>query len=395
MPLDALLASAMFNGQQPSSYFLARNVLEPPGDLLCLLFPWVEQEQRALAVRMQQSCLAIDIALESFLKVLLWFRRVLLQDAAILYCRNSTYPIFNLPPFNSQAFRNFAEGSMQTMQGVTTEWALQLQQERMESRACHNDLTERMSQFMAEVQMQNGTHSSRKQCRVSGATVSTTAAATSTSMVAVVPGASAPAFAPMHAEQPALPGAAFPTTHLAAPAFGIALPPPPPLPVTSVQPELWLPSNPLPSTMPDARWKKQEELQQQFGDRCITQHPWQLVSGIYVPTYVMQPATAIEDIWTEYTVGLNGFLPVRELEEQFRPKWRGNVSSVKTEWGRRKKIIALIQKLSSKARWDVDLVLRFLRTEYAIYNGRKFSEYLQNTKLNAEAEILERARSFT
>jgi hypothetical protein len=38
-PVDALLGAAMFNGRKPEEYFLARDVLDPPTDLLSTVFP--------------------------------------------------------------------------------------------------------------------------------------------------------------------------------------------------------------------------------------------------------------------------------------------------------------------------------------------------------------------
>jgi hypothetical protein len=42
---------------------------------------------------------------------MLWFRVVILQDAAVLYSRYPHLSIFAYKPFNSQAFRNFAASS--------------------------------------------------------------------------------------------------------------------------------------------------------------------------------------------------------------------------------------------------------------------------------------------
>ncbi|KAH7875739.1 uncharacterized protein C8R40DRAFT_1170344 [Lentinula edodes] len=50
-PLDGMLGVAMFDAQRPDSYTCARNCLQPPPTLLVSLFPWVEEEQQALAER--------------------------------------------------------------------------------------------------------------------------------------------------------------------------------------------------------------------------------------------------------------------------------------------------------------------------------------------------------
>ncbi|TFY77579.1 hypothetical protein EWM64_g6432, partial [Hericium alpestre] len=332
LPLDALLASAMFNGREPSSYFLARDVLAPPEHLLCLIFPWVEQEQRALAERAHER-VGSDIALENFLKVLLWFRRVILQDTAVLFSRRPELLIFSWPPFNSPAFREFAEGTsdriaaaeakaraayqnlpqmlVQSMHGITTEWALEQERERAEARARYNDLSEQLLQVKAELVMQNSSRSSRKRrCAPADAdaSVTTTAADPALAQRPALPGAATAL--PRCAVQPYATATAAPTSATAmsgaatAMCAGHAVPPvtvhvPAMAPTITLQPasmpaaqsvQQWLPSNPLPLTRLDPSTRKREELRQRYGDNCIAHHPWQLNAGILVPSYSMQPA---------------------------------------------------------------------------------------------------------
>ena len=61
--------------------------------------------------REHASLLAKDIALRQFLSTLVWFRRVLLQDMAVLYTQTPDAPIFNTSPFNSSIFHEFAATS--------------------------------------------------------------------------------------------------------------------------------------------------------------------------------------------------------------------------------------------------------------------------------------------
>jgi hypothetical protein len=72
----------------------------------------VESEHAALNVRAQENRCSKDIALRQFLKLLLWLRTVLLQDAAVLY---SLYPhsrLFSYRPFNTKPFREFSISSV-------------------------------------------------------------------------------------------------------------------------------------------------------------------------------------------------------------------------------------------------------------------------------------------
>ncbi|KAG2059887.1 hypothetical protein BDR06DRAFT_967451 [Suillus hirtellus] len=65
LPLKGLLGTAMFNARKPEQYFLDRDHLKPPSELLLQIFPWIEQEN---AVLQQQEatlgCTGCDIALK-------------------------------------------------------------------------------------------------------------------------------------------------------------------------------------------------------------------------------------------------------------------------------------------------------------------------------------------
>ena len=77
---------------------------EPPPELLAGIFPWVEDERAALDARQRENRRNKDIALEQFLGLLVWLRRVLVQDLAVL---SSQYPgcaILKYAPFNALIF---------------------------------------------------------------------------------------------------------------------------------------------------------------------------------------------------------------------------------------------------------------------------------------------------
>jgi hypothetical protein len=54
---------------------------------------------------------AVDYMLRHFLELLQLLRRVILQDAAVLYSKYPNYPIWDYPPFDSTIFRNFVADS--------------------------------------------------------------------------------------------------------------------------------------------------------------------------------------------------------------------------------------------------------------------------------------------
>lgn len=86
--------------------------LEPPAELLAAVFPWVEQEQDRLTQRQASCSNSDDIALKQFLRLLLWLRRVLLQDCAILMAKYPSCPLFQHPPFNSPVFQQFSSSAL-------------------------------------------------------------------------------------------------------------------------------------------------------------------------------------------------------------------------------------------------------------------------------------------
>lgn len=99
---------------------------EPPRELLAQIFPWVEEELAALEDREKTNAFARDIALRQLFKLLIWFRTVILQDGAILYKKYPDSPLFNYPPFNSLAFRQFAAASVARLAEIEKQASLAL-----------------------------------------------------------------------------------------------------------------------------------------------------------------------------------------------------------------------------------------------------------------------------
>jgi hypothetical protein len=74
------------------------------------VFPWIEEEQAVLDICVQHlGRRANDYALWNFLSVLVWFRQVLLQDAALIYNSHPSCKIFTFPPFNTPEFKLFSD----------------------------------------------------------------------------------------------------------------------------------------------------------------------------------------------------------------------------------------------------------------------------------------------
>ncbi|KAK7053517.1 hypothetical protein R3P38DRAFT_3254085 [Favolaschia claudopus] len=126
LPLEAVLAAGGFDGKRPESHFLARETLQPPDDVVEALFPFVEPELDMLATRRGNKRQAEDYALTDFLKMLIWFRTVLVQDAALLYVAHPEAELWNYPPFHSPSFRNFARTSATAIKRAEEDASLQL-----------------------------------------------------------------------------------------------------------------------------------------------------------------------------------------------------------------------------------------------------------------------------
>jgi hypothetical protein len=186
VPLEGMLGAAMFNARKPEQYFIARDYLgeslpgfqttqrvdfdsgcaEPPSDLLAEIFPWIEAEEAALDERERSvGRPARDIALKGFLWLLKWFRRVLLQDAAVLFTLHPLCAIFGFAPFRSKSFRDFAirstlliqqanEDSRLALQHLPHQYAQSMQGFVLTTRLAQECASHRHSEQLAEMRLQ-------------------------------------------------------------------------------------------------------------------------------------------------------------------------------------------------------------------------------------------------
>ena len=114
LPTDAMLGAAGFNARKQTTFFIARDVLVPPSDIMNQIFPWAEEELHALSCRVEKHGIhGRDNSLVLFLNLLIFLRKVLLQDAAVLFSRYPDFPLFKYPPFNSSKFHEFSATSSQ------------------------------------------------------------------------------------------------------------------------------------------------------------------------------------------------------------------------------------------------------------------------------------------
>lgn len=121
----------------------------------------------------------------------------------------------------------------------------------------------------------------------------------------------------------------------------------------------------------------------------------------WLPVYDFQRCETLEDVWKEYTIGLNGCLSVRQLEEGWAARWKRNNGSRKSEHGCRRRVVELIERLAGKPNWNYPLALRFLGDRYPISpqseykTVRSFTDYLQNKTSGAMDAILTASNSYS
>lgn len=141
-----------------------------------------------------------------------------------------------------------------------------------------------------------------------------------------------------------------------------------------------------------AQWKV---LTDKFDETRMRRHDWEY-NKEYMPIYRYQPAPRICDIYTEWSTGLNGYLPVRHLNEAWGARWRRGDRGQGTESSRRMRVVELIDKLVAKPGWDLALALRFLLERYeGKMTSRKFCDYIQKGGGAGSQEVLQSALSYT
>ncbi|KAF5377311.1 hypothetical protein D9615_006350 [Tricholomella constricta] len=426
LPTDAMLAAASFNGRRQDSYFIPRDQLAPPQELLTSIFPWVEDEQSSLQDRQaSHGRNGGDVTLRKFLDLLCCLRRIILQDAAVLSHKFPSCSIFAYAPFNTPVFRTFAATSSliinnaeqqarhqlssvpsniaQSLHGIITSNNIMQEQARQEIQSHGFHVTNKLQDVEALIRVcLTGSHAARRQA--TALLIDRTGAQTSTS---------SPGTPLLPAEQPISPASL--ACNDANPFEGTSSDR---SMVVSLTGHLYAPITFPLSEEPSQRSKQLaalEILEKKYGAERLRHHTFewrrarsQKQSDEWLPFYLYwkppgkDNSPSIEEIWNEWTVGMDGQLSVRDLNTGWDARWRRDNGALKTEAGRRKKIIALIDKLSAKPNWNYTVALRFLNEKYPIptpsvtylRTTRAFTDYLQSTKHNGIQEVLEASKLY-
>ncbi|PPQ97661.1 hypothetical protein CVT26_002473 [Gymnopilus dilepis] len=391
---------------------------KPPDDLLKLIFPWIDDERAAYEERVKQhgKVKAADYMLTKFLDLLVELRKILFQDAAVLFFKFPDAPLWSITPFNEARFRTFAVESIAILDSAEREANLQLsrlpehiaqtmqgsmQGILIQFQKFSQDVNRQVSFIQSFMVTALGSSSKSKKKKLDDFVQSFAHAGTVGMPQLLTP--------PLLQTQAQLRAPTADNTSPQSPrSDNAALQSPNTLGPQGIT-EAATPSNwPLDIACYSASFESlssdNHERETQiseirklldiFGGAKVQKHQftWSksirtTVSDEWLPIYKYQPVESYSELWDEWSIGLNGCISVQQLQNVWDSRWRRNQSALKTEASRRKKLIDLIDELAHKPNWNVKLALRFLTEKYPLHPSstephlrtlRSFITHLQN-----------------
>ncbi len=115
-----------------------------------------------------------------------------------------------------------------------------------------------------------------------------------------------------------------------------------------------------------------------LSDNSDVADEWRPLYEFYQPGGNKQ--ATIEEIWKEWSVGINGCISVQRLGQYWDTRWRRADKAKKTLASQRKRIIDLVTEIMGKRRWDENRTLRYIRENYVpakFSTVRAFIDFLQ------------------
>lgn len=110
-----------------------------------------------------------------------------------------------------------------------------------------------------------------------------------------------------------------------------------------------------------------EELSAKYGARIDrASFTWDVKvgkGGDWVPVYSFPKLVVVKECWTEYTEGLGGHLPTRELELRWKTGWRKGATNG-TYWRQRLKVVGIYKAVKRVRRWSDAVTLHFFQQTY-------------------------------
>jgi len=168
------------------------------------------------------------------------------------------------------------------------------------------------------------------------------------------------------------------------------------------------------SLHPDVQVKQMMEiskLEKLFPMQRLKQHnfEWNAKLDEWLPIYdFWRPSPGvpptIDKVWEEHTEGIGNpkSLSILELTANWSGRWKRNIQKIKTESSKRKKVIDLVQALSTQPGWDSTKALAFLQEKYPIPSSSPTHPFLKNisafiahlqTNKNALSDIVKSSSS--
>ncbi|KAJ3925464.1 MAG: hypothetical protein NXY57DRAFT_63592 [Lentinula lateritia] len=396
-----MLGVAMFDAQRPDSYTCSRNCLQPPSTLITSIFPWIEDEQRALADRRQQYG----------------------KHAALIYVTHPDCRVFNYAPFDSTTFREWAKTSKATVDAaekaareafknipanIISSIHGVLVTERIESERRFQALRRDLLLVTLPGKPTEIKKRSRKRKRESSTlsieeslTTSTNVSSTLLVDTTVLPSSLSGSSTASITQQSVLdtPSTASTTQQLvsSAPSSFSSLNP------GIITPTTFVSLSGTPVDLPEQQSKK--ELIQRYGIARYAKHEpwaWNQERQEHIPSYQYQKPSTLREYWDELTIGLNGYISVQELNNRWEARWRRNISGLKTDKCRYDRVEQLIVQLKSRDNWTMDLVWRFLDNRFPIptkeipylRTTRSFITYIQKKDGSGMNEVLNAADTY-
>ncbi|KAJ3843916.1 hypothetical protein F5878DRAFT_207623 [Lentinula raphanica] len=353
-----------------------------------MLFPWVEEEKAALEARCQElGRKADDFALQQFLNLLITFRRILLQDAAVLYTQYPDWPMWNFSPFNIALFRSFALTSAEVIssaeecsranlaaiprhvaesfRGTATTVHIQQEAQRLESREMFSALSQQMDFLLSTVTTLVGPKARRQDIAKLLARTEPPLKPLPCSGSHILPSSGT---SPPRVTQPLVVSPSHvpptPSAMQSENSHSSAANPSPSFQTTSTN--HLLSSDAALATI---QRKAMQALEARYGQHRVANHVWNWADNTWLPSYQRVEIASIQslrELWEELEVGIDGHLSISELEDGWKAKWRHGDRGASTDLSRRRRLVSLVKDISQKQDWTNKQALDFLSASFPI-----------------------------
>ncbi|KAF5334432.1 hypothetical protein D9611_014463 [Ephemerocybe angulata] len=429
LPTDAMLALAGFNGERKDSYFICRDELKPPPDLVSSIFPWIEDEEKAYQRRIEEhGNEARDNALVYYLNLLRYLRTALLQDMAVMASQHPDLFLLHFAPFNTNSFREFASQStaiINTVEGeakanlkhlpeqyaASVSGALRstmIKQEQHRHAVEEQNLELRRDMFELIQSLGDCLSAPKsKKRKFSESLVQRFTGASSKYITGLAPGPTMPdpprptkqvhlePEPPAPSDSESLEIAPNPISSAQTPTAATTSTFSPKAPAISGSGTVYsFATFPL-STNLEMRATQVREisvLEKKLSPGQLKHNSFEWVEnspkqgvGEWIPEfsgYWKPPSNqtaSLKDIWNENEYGIGHRFSIKQPRAHWGVRWRRNVNGLKVEGVRREKVVELVRRLIAQEGWDEEKALRFLEERCPIPSKTFMDECVAGT----------------